>query len=668
MKTTLAFATLLICALAAPASAQQPAGSDPLPALPTLEQLLTMEVERVFGASRFQQSVLEAPASVSIITHEDIERFGYRTLGDILRVTRGFYVSSDRNYSYVGVRGFSRPGDYNTRVLLLVDGHRLNDNIYDQAMIGTEFPIDVELIERVEVVRGASSSLYGTSAFFGVVNVITKRAGELGGFSGSAELASLGTRRVRGTFARLFSNGVSAAVSVTGYHADGQRRLFYPELSAVTRTGGVASRMDRDGFSQLFATVRAGGWKAQAVWGARDKVIPTGAFDTAFDDDRTRTRDLRGYVDASYDRTLGATTLQWRGAYDRYAYDGTYASEQAEGVDPDPYQDSGRGEWLSTEATVRRDAGKAHHVTAGFELRENIRQDQAAFYSVSGTPVLDDRRRSRVWALFGQDEFRISSRVRLNAGIRHDSYSLSGGSTSPRAALIVSARPDAALKVTYGEAFRAPNVYELFYYNLATDSSLRPERIRSAEIIWEQYFAGRVRVEASLFANRVRNLISQRAVGSGNPLDDLSFHNLESTQARGFGVEAEARLDADINVQASYQYADARLRGSADRLSNSPRNLARAALTHRGAGGRLVASTEVTFVGERLALDGTPSPAHGLWNASVAAPSLFKHITLQLDARNLLDRAYGDPGSEEHRQSLIPQDGRTVRARATWRF
>ena len=87
------------------------------------------------------------------------KRYGYRTLADILRSVRGFYVTNDRNYSYLGVRGFSRPGDYNARILLLVDGHRLNDNIFGAALIGTEFPLDVDLIERVEIIRGPSSSL-----------------------------------------------------------------------------------------------------------------------------------------------------------------------------------------------------------------------------------------------------------------------------------------------------------------------------------------------------------------------------------------------------------------------------------------------------------------------------------------------------------------------------
>ena len=158
-----------------------------------LEELMEIEVVTVYGASKFEQKVTEAPAAVSMVTSSDIKRYGYRTLADIMRGIRGFYTTYDRNYHYLGMRGFSRPGDYNFRFLLLVDGHRINDNIYNTAFIGTEFPIDVDLIDRVEVIRGPSSSIYGTNAFMGVINVITRRVNDLKGMEVSGEAARYDT-------------------------------------------------------------------------------------------------------------------------------------------------------------------------------------------------------------------------------------------------------------------------------------------------------------------------------------------------------------------------------------------------------------------------------------------------------------------------------------------
>ena len=128
----------------------------------------------VYAASRHEQKSSEAPASVTIVTSEEIRRYGWRTMLDILRSIRGFYASYDRNYSSIGVRGILRPGDYNTRILVLVDGHRVNDMLYGQSGLTYDFPIDVDLIDRVEVVRGPSSSLYGSNAFLAVVNVTTR--------------------------------------------------------------------------------------------------------------------------------------------------------------------------------------------------------------------------------------------------------------------------------------------------------------------------------------------------------------------------------------------------------------------------------------------------------------------------------------------------------------
>ena len=144
---------------------------------------MRIDAGQVFGASERLQPVTEAPASVSFITAEEIARYGYRTLADILRGVRGMYVTDDRNFSFLGTRGFAKPGDYNSRILLLVNGHRVNDNVFGQAEIGAEFGLDPAMFERVEIIRGPASSLYGDSAFFAVVNVITRTGASLGGAS-----------------------------------------------------------------------------------------------------------------------------------------------------------------------------------------------------------------------------------------------------------------------------------------------------------------------------------------------------------------------------------------------------------------------------------------------------------------------------------------------------
>jgi len=192
----------------------------------SMEDLMKVDIDSVYAASGYRQKVTEAPASITIITSDDIRKYGYRTLADILSNVPGFYISYDRNYSYVGIRGFGRPGDYNSRILLLVDGHLLNDNVYDQALIGTEFPIDVDLIDRVEVIRGPNSSLYVANAFLGVINVITKRARNSRNLTASAELASYGTFKTRVTYSNRFRDGLELLLSGSFYDSRPREAVF----------------------------------------------------------------------------------------------------------------------------------------------------------------------------------------------------------------------------------------------------------------------------------------------------------------------------------------------------------------------------------------------------------------------------------------------------------
>jgi outer membrane receptor protein involved in Fe transport len=220
----------------------------------SIEELGDVEV---YSASKFNQRASEAPASISIITAGDIRRYGYRSFDEILSSVSGFYSTYDRNYAYLGARGFGLTGDYNSRILLLVDGHRLNDNVYYSSSIGRDFPLSLELIERIEIVRGPGSSLYGTNAFFAVVNVITRRGRAFNGTHVFLEAGSRQTYQGTATFGRFFNSGFEVLVSGSYLNSKGYRRLYFPEFDSPGNNDGIAQDADTEKtriYSPIFPT------------------------------------------------------------------------------------------------------------------------------------------------------------------------------------------------------------------------------------------------------------------------------------------------------------------------------------------------------------------------------------------------------------------------------
>ena len=172
-----------------------------------LDVLLAVEIPRISGATGFEQSAADAPSAVTVISSEDIRRYGYRTLVEALSSERGFYATDNLNYQFLGMRGFNQPGDYNSRFLVLIDGTRMSEPIYGSAPVGLEFPLDMDLVERIEIMRGAGSSLYGSNATLGVINVITRRGGAYAGLRVSGSTGSFDTRGGRVSFGKLTEGG-----------------------------------------------------------------------------------------------------------------------------------------------------------------------------------------------------------------------------------------------------------------------------------------------------------------------------------------------------------------------------------------------------------------------------------------------------------------------------
>ena len=270
----------------------------------SLEELMQLKVSTVEGASKREQSVSDAPSAVTIVTSQDIRQYGYRTLADLLDAVRGIYATNSRSYSFLGVRGFNRPGDYGGRSLILLNGQRLNEPVFDTAAFGQDFVLDGDLIGRVEIVRGPGSTLYGNNAFFSVVNVITKRGRDYSHAEASTYGGSFVTHQGRLTVGREFANGLEFVLSGTTFDTAGEKRIQFESAdpTAPLPNGGVAENLDYERARSLFTQWRYRNFALTGAASSRVKGVPHASFGTVFNDPTYHTNDDQAFVDLRFER------------------------------------------------------------------------------------------------------------------------------------------------------------------------------------------------------------------------------------------------------------------------------------------------------------------------------------------------------------------------------
>lgn len=623
---------------------------------------------QVYSASMYVQSDREAPSSVTVITAEQIREFGYRTLADALRSVRGFDITYDRNYSYIGVRGFSRPGGYNDQILLLVNGHRLNDDVYEGADLGTEFPLDVNLIERIEIVRGPSSSLYGTCAFLAVINVITKTTQSAAGFELSSDAGSFDSYRGRSTFGGTY-HGVDALFSATIYDSIGATRLFFPAFDSPATNYGIAQDADRDSSRSFYGSLHFQHFTLEALGATREKGIPTASFGQVFNDNRSQTIDTSSHFKLRYSRPiLHDAEFTANVFFDRAIYHGVYAYPPAGQVTDVLNEDASRGDVLGFNARVTKTLWQKHKATAGMEFRDNLRQDQSNYNINPFQPVLDDLRHSQEWAAFVQDEFTIKKGLILNAGLRHDQNQPFGGTTNPRLALIDSPLKRTTFKLIYGQAFRAPNNYELYYgdhVSIEPNSLLQPEKIHTEEFVWEQDLGADFRLSASAFANQFSDLINQQIDPKTN---FIVYENSESAHSRGFEVELGGKFASGIEGRLSYTLQKTVDPSTGQWLSDSPAQLAKANVIIPMAHRSLTLGFELQYTDSRWTLVGTQVGSYVVSNLTMTSREFAGGFRFSGSVYNVFNSPYSDPMGAEIVGSALRQNGRGFRTQLTHTF
>lgn len=635
------------------AAAATSAAQDSLLAGPQLESLLDQTVS---AAAKYEQRCTEAPASVTIVTSEEIQAYGYQTIAEVLNGLRGFYLSNDRNYTYVGVRGFGRPSDYNNRILLLLDGHALNDAIYGGAYVGWEqLGLDLDMVERIEVVRGPGAALYGNNAMFAVVNVVTKQARQV---SGARVGVLAGSHFAVGGAAnggQVFENGAEILFGGQLLKTDGPE-IYFHEFDTPQTSGGIASGLDWERGYGFTGVLRQGNLRFEGFLSSRRKGIPTASWGIDFNDDRAQTYDIRGFGEVKYDRALGARQhLMWRTYFDHYHYDGVWPYDGQESWD------SSDGRWVGGEVHYRLDLGSNNRFWVGTELQNYMRADYQSWdaetvYTRGNHPFSS-------MALYVGEEYQPRTDILLSLGLRWDDTSVSESSLTPRAGVIYSPLSATALKLLYGGAFRAANVNERTYADelagYKANPEIGPETIETGEIVLEQRLGGHVAGSLSVYENRVHGLIESVL----DPTDSLfTYANYGDVRARGVELELRGRWTRGFGGYWNYAYQNAK-EGDTDLwVTNSPQHLMKLGITAPIAPWTMLA-LESAYESARLTMGRESCP--GFFRSNMRLSSrlghgLQEHAEVWLRVNNLFNAAYAVPGGYEHVQPTIPQPRRTI--------
>jgi len=627
----------------------------------------TQEETMVVSASATEQNLKDAPASISVITQQDLQRKPVQNLKEVLKEVPGVQLTNEGdNRQGVSIRGLS-----SSYTLILVDGKRVNSR--NAVFRHNDFDLNwipVDAIERIEVVRGPMSSLYGSDALGGVVNIITRKVGKSWHGTFTAD-TTVQEHRDRGdTWNGQFFTSGPLIDDVLGVKVSGNLAKREKDAQQQSSTGETPRI---EGFTNRNANV-------EFNWTPNQDHD----FDFAYGRDR-QDRDSDSLAKDRLDRETWA--IGHHGRWDLGNSELRFYGEKIDNNDP------GSTSTITSESNtldgkyVLPIGAINQLLTFGGEYRHDSLTDP-----VNLTGGTSSKTSANQYALFLEDEWRIIDPLAFTAGLRMDDHETYGDHWSPRAYLVYNATDTLTIKGGWSTAFKAPSLLQLSpdwttgscrgACEIVGSADLKPETSESYEI--GLYYAGEegwldgVTASVTTFQNDIDDMINidrtpnrnlaptySNFVGfnrDGEPV--FRYYNVNKARIRGVETELKVPFNDQWKLTLNYTYNDGRDLSAGDNkpLSSLPFHTANGTLdwTPLDDWSFYVSGN---YTGEQRSTQAasTANGGYVIWNAG-AAWQATKNVKLRTGVLNLGDK---DLSREDYSYN---EDGRRYFVAMDYRF
>lgn len=501
----------------------------------SLEELMTMTVSI---STSTKQTLSKAPSVVSLITAEDIKATGATNLMEMLQGVPGIYVKTNL-FGFKPLITFR--GASGANVLLMVNGAPAKDLVWSPGIFWKGMP--VEMIERIEIIRGPGSALFGSDAAAGVINVITKTAGRIDNSEAGVRVGSFDSQSgwlQHGTRWNDFDIALTAQVA----HTDGHDPFI---ARARSNTSGDA-RYGWDN-TDLHLSIGKGDWRMLADHTRHDDV-QIGLTGAAVLDPQTRARDNLTSLALFYDNPDFAPN--WGLNAELRYRDMEYSSgngfwEGLPGLTLNRMDSAERRMNFEAGAVYQGFQNHALRMGGGFQIQD-LREFKQYWDGVA--QPLDAPQKRRTGYFFLQDIWSFAKDWELTAGLRYDRYSDFGGTLNPRLALVWQASERLTAKLMYGQAFRAPSYLEL---HLATSANppnpaLKPERSKTWEASFSWLATRDLRLGLNVYDFKRTQVIAPEVT------TPFKFQNHDEFVTRGIELEGQWQATRSLRLSGNLSH------------------------------------------------------------------------------------------------------------------